>query len=180
MNVPDWIEVREPIKLESENKGQFTVPEGFYFRLDGEKYYLTNGDGADFDNFIFSYEKLVPGLTSGYLFDCSSGTFQAFKKALANTRKAQKMYFSRRTKPLLDLAKTEEKRLDDLMAIVLHSHPEEEILELTLSMRIHQKEYFKTGSSYAKAKAIQRENEIDKLLAAETPKSPETTQVSIF
>lgn len=180
MHVPEWIEVRESIKLKSENKGEFTVPEGFYFRLAGEKYYLTNGDGADFEDYIYLYENLIPGLNSGHLFDCSSGTYQAFKKALAKVREAQKMYFSRRSKPLLDLAKAEEKRMDDLLAIVMHSHPDELVVSETLRMRMFQKEYFKTGSSFAKNKAIAFEKTIDKLLTEDSSPKTETIQTSIF
>ncbi|OZI08215.1 hypothetical protein BWI93_10130 [Siphonobacter sp. BAB-5385] len=181
MHVPEWIEVRESIKLKSENMGEFLVPEGFYFRLDGDRYYLTNGDGADFEQgYIYLYEVLVLGLNTGHLFDCSSGTYQAFKKALAKVREAQKMYFSRRSKPLLDLAKAEEKRMDDLLAIVMHSHPDELIVGEALKMRMFQKEYFKTGSSYAKSKAIALEKAIDKLLSEESSPKTETIQTSIF
>lgn len=181
MNYPEWIEVRQVIKLENTKGFKMPVPEGFYLRLDQDRYYLTNGDGLDFQDVTFTLESVEDGLKDGSLFDCSSATFEAFKTELKKTREAQKMYFSRRTAPLLNYAKASEARLDDLLEQVKHSHPKENLVTLAITMRDSQKQYFNTRSSHAKNVAITLEKSVDKLLMPDSsPKTDTSIQSSLF
>ncbi|MDR6195671.1 hypothetical protein [Siphonobacter sp. SORGH_AS_0500] len=181
MNYPEWIEVRQVIKLISTRGVELPVPEGFYLRLDQDRYYLTNGDGFDLQDVTFKLEAVENGLNDGSLFDCSSATFEAFKTQLKKTREAQKMYFSRRTAPLLSYAKASEARLDDLLSQVKHSHPKENLVTLATTMRDSQIQYFNTRSSHAKNIAIALEKAIDKLLMPDSSHKTDTSiQSSLF
>lgn len=180
MYLPLWVEVKKDIDLLTTRNYPYPLSTGWYLRYENKAYYMTDRDGIDFFELTFSVDVVFEALSTGELQDCSTQTYNSFKKALEDTRKAHRMYFGRPTDERKKLMKLEEKNLDNLLSQVQHSHPDDQLVKDALAMRMNQKEYMTVRTSSSKERAINFESKIDRVLfPPSTPPAP-TIQTGLF